>query len=178
MVNNDMQFFCEVQGGSIHAFEVLFRRYYAPLCSYAHRFTGDPDFSEELVQELYYILWRDRVSLHIDFSVKSYLYEAVRKRALRHLEHLRVRERYGKSVKIEMSEAVNYSSTEADVEVREVEKRMSEILFRFPDRRRKIFYMHRFGGSRYAEIAEKLSVSVKTVEAEMHKALKALKTGL
>ena len=178
MANNDLQLYKEAQGGNMNAFEVLFRRYYAPLCVYAHRFTGNPDYSEEVVQELFYVLWRDRAHLHIAYSVKSYLYEAVRNRALHYLEHLRVRERYSRVVKMEMSGRTASSSPEHDVLARDVEKRVGEILYKFPDRRRRIFYMHRFGGNRYTEIADKLSISVKTVEAEMHKALKALKSGL
>lgn len=178
MTKDDLQLFREAQAGSIKAFEALFRRYYTPLCLYAYRFTESSEFSEELVQDIFYVLWRDRAHLHIEFSVKSYLYEAVRNRSLRYLEHLRVRERYGKVVKMNLSEANASFSSESEAEVRDVEKMLSEILHRFPDRRRKIFFMHRFGGNRYAEIAHKLSISVKTVEVEMHKALKALRSGL
>ena len=171
-----MQLYDQAQGGNLKAFEVLFRRYYAPLCSYAYRFTSSPDLSEELVQELFYILWRDRLHIHIDRSVKSYLYEAIRNKALHLLEHLRVRERYSKIVK--MDAPITFPSPEAEAEAREFEKRVSEILLRLPDRRRRIFCMNRFGGSRYVEIAAKLSISIKTVESEMHKALMALKSGL
>ena len=175
MISNDLHLFHQAQSGSMSAFEILFRRYYNPLCSYAYRFTDSPDFSEELVQELFYVLWRDRAELNIERSVKSYLYEAVRNRAFHFLERRRVKERYSKMVKMEVSVS---PSPETDVEGRDMERRVSEILLRFPDRRRRIFCMHRFGGNKYDEIADKLSVSVKTVEAEMHKALKALRTGL
>ena len=178
MAHNDLQLYNEARGGSIHSFEIIFKRYYTPLCYYAHRFTGDPDFSEEVVQELFYALWKDRATLQIERSVKSYLYEAVRNRALHFLEHLRVRERYGRAVRMEMKEGATCSSPQADMEARDFEKMVSEILLKFPDRRRRIFCMHRFGGNRYSEIATKLSISVKTVESEMHKALKALKSGL
>jgi len=178
MSNKDLQLYKEAQGGSINAFEVLFRRYYAPLCAYAHRFTCSPDYSEELVQELFYVLWRDRVKIVIDYSVKSYLYEAVRNRALHFLGHLRVREQYGRAIRRELSWAADFPSPEADLEAKEFEGRVNEILQGLPDRRRRIFCMNRFGGNKYVEIAAKLSVSVKTVEAEMHKALIALKYGL
>jgi len=179
MTQNDLQLYQQAQEGSIKAFEVLFRRFYTPLCRYAYRFTGCPDYSEEIVQNLFYLLWRDRAHLQIERSVKSYLYEAVRNRAFHYIEHLRVREQYGREAKMELLGAGASSATpEDDACVRDVEKRVSEILFRFPERRRRIFYMHRFGGNRYTEIAAQLSISVKTVEAEMHKALKALRAGL
>lgn len=178
MPNNDLQLYGEARGGDIKAFEVLFRRYYSPLCSYAFRYTKSSDYSEELVQELFFVLWRDRADIQINHSVKSYMFEAVRNRALHYIEHLHVRERYRFAEKINQSEATSSCSPEADAEAKDVEQRMSEILLQFPDRRRRIFYMHRFGGFKYAEIAEKLMISIKTVEAEMHKALKAFKLGL
>ena len=176
MFKNDMQLYNEAQQGNMIAYEVLFRRYYAPLCLYAHRFTGNPDYSEELVQDLFYVLWRDRAHLKIVRSVKSYLYEAIRNKALHYLQHLRVRERYAQEVKMEAAAGMCATSPEDDLEAREFEQKINSILLRFPSRRRRIFYMNRFGGDTYAEIAAKMSISVKTVESEMHKSLKALKS--
>jgi len=130
------------------------------------------------VQELFYTLWRDRAHLHIAHSVKSYLYEAIRNKALHYLAHLRVRERYAQEIKMEATIGMRATSPEDDMEARESEQKINAILARFPDRRRRIFYMNRFGGDTYAEIAAKMSISVKTVEVEMHKALKALKSVL
>jgi len=178
MLNNDLQLYKEAQGGSLKAFEVLFRRYYTPLCAYVCRFIGSLDCAEELVQELFYTLWKNRLHIEIERSVKSYLYEAIRNRALHYLGHLRVREQYGRAIKMELAQTTEFPSPEADLEAKDFEKRVNEILQKFPERRRRIFCMNRFGGNKYAEIAAKLSVSVKTVEAEMHKALKALKYGL
>lgn len=178
METDDLFYFRQAQQGSIKAFEVLFKRFYSPLCLYAYRFTESSAFSEELVQDIYYLLWRDRNQIEIVYSVKSYLYEAVRNRALHYLEQLKVRERYGRVVNMNFSEFYSSNNPEAVFEARDMERRLSDILLRFPDRRRRIFYLHRFGGNQYSEIAKMLSISVKTVEAEMHKALKALRVGM
>jgi len=178
MFRNGLHLYKKAQGGNIKAFEVLFKRFYVPLCSYVYRFTESPDFSEGIVQELFFILWRDRPDLHTERSVRSYLYESVRKRTLRYLEHQQVLARCGEEVKMQGLETTPSFSPEDDAEASDLEKRLSEILLGFPERRRRIFYMHRFGGDRYSEIAKKLSISVKTVEGEMHRALKALRVGL
>ena len=170
MFKNDLQQYREAQRGSVKAFEKLFKRYYAPLCCYIYRYTVHSGFSEEIVQELFYALWRDRAHVHIERSVRLYLYEAVRNRALRYLEHLRVHERG--------VEDTSSFCPEEEAEARDLESRLSEILLGFPDRRRRIYYMHRFGGDKYTEVAAKLSISVRTVEAEMHRALKALSCSL
>ena len=70
----------------------------------------------------------------------------------------------------------NYNLTPLDkLEYQELEERVAGILATFPERRQRIFRMHRFEGKKYAEIARELSVSVKTVEAEISEALKILR---
>jgi len=64
----------KIRQGDIHAFEMLFRKYYENLCQWAYRYLQDKDSSEEVVQDLFYHLWRDRAGLNIRVSVKSYLY--------------------------------------------------------------------------------------------------------
>ncbi|MCL1974407.1 MAG: RNA polymerase sigma-70 factor [Bacteroidetes bacterium] len=162
----------------MEAFATIFRRYYAPLCRYAFRFTENGAAAEELVQELFYVLWRDRRDLAEVRSLKAYLYEAVRNRALHYIEHVHVRARYRQAVtKEHIDDPISYSPQEEE-EAKELEKRIYEILGRLPLRRRRIFCMHRFEGKKYGEIANTLQVSTKTIEAEMHKALKTIKEGL
>jgi RNA polymerase sigma-70 factor (ECF subfamily) len=61
------------------------------------------------------------------------------------------------------------------LEYKELQERINRIINKLPDRRRRIFCMHRFEGKKYSDISEELSLSVKTIEAEMTKALQALR---
>jgi RNA polymerase sigma-70 factor (ECF subfamily) len=61
---------------------------------------------------------------------------------------------------------------------KELQARIARILEKLPERCGKIFYMSRFEGLKYTEIAEKLCVSVKTVESNMGKALKEFRKEL
>ena len=63
-------------------------------------------------------------------------------------------------------------------EYKELEALVNRTLEKLPERRLRIFRMHRFEGKKYAEIASNLSLSVKTVEAEMTKALRTLRDEL
>lgn len=63
----------KIKEGEIKAFEELFRRYYFPLCCYAAGITGQMAVAEEIVEELFYVLWKERERLQIFQSVKSYL---------------------------------------------------------------------------------------------------------
>ncbi len=167
--------YTKVREGDIQAFEALFKRYYELLCMYGNKIVGDMDSAEEVVQELFYTLWKDRTNLRIVLSVKSYLYGAVRNQSLQYMEHLQVRERYRKAMSEQITENAPYDSPLDILEAKELEQQLEAALNQLPERRRRIFRMNRFEGKKYDQIARELSLSVKTIEAEMSKALQALR---
>jgi RNA polymerase sigma-70 factor (ECF subfamily) len=65
-----------------------------------------------------------------------------------------------------------------ELEYRELESKFTSLLQRLPERQRRIFCMNRFGGKKYSEIAQELSVSIKTVEADISKVLAILRKEL
>jgi RNA polymerase sigma-70 factor, ECF subfamily len=160
----------------LKTFENLFRQYYQMLCSYAHRMIHDPDASEEVVQDLFYTLWERRTELQINASVKSYLFTAVHNRCLKYIEHRNVESKYRNHYILNHSEM---DSTSNDtLSMGELQEKIDKALRSLPDRYGKIFRMSRFEGLKYYEIAQRLSISIKTVEAGMGKALKLLRKSL
>ena len=91
---NDLLTLTKIREGDIKAFEDVFRRYYSPLCWYAMSITGSMEAAEEIVEELFYGVWRDRERLPLFRSMKSYLYVAVRNQSFQYCEHLEVRNKY------------------------------------------------------------------------------------
>lgn len=166
-----------IKNNDIQAFEKLFRLYYQPLCRYADSFVNDMPVSEEIVQDLFYYLWKERELIHIQLSVKSYLYQAVQNKSFHHLKHMQVRESYKEKMTENNLEHDNTTPSD-DLEYKELETQLSVSLNKLPERQRKIFCMNRFGGKKYNEIAQELSVSIKTVEADMTKVLAALRKEL
>lgn len=171
---NDLFILKKIKEGDIRTFENVFRQYYSPLCFYAFSITGRKDASEEIVQELFYILWKEKENLNILHSLKSYLYKAVRNQSLQYCEHLNVREKYKENV---LSGELHEQelTPEEQLEYKELEDVIDQTLKKLPERRLKIFRMHRMEGKKYKEIAEILSVSIKTVEAEMTKTYQILR---
>lgn len=163
----------QIRQGNIKAFESVFRLYYTPLCLYAASITGRREIAEEIVQELFYICWKERESLHLLCSLKSYLYKAARNRSLQYLEHRAVCHRHEE--KVQASPLSRSPSPEEELEYKELQKIVARALARLPERRRLIFRMHRTEGMKYTEIAARLGLSVKTIEAEMTKALQMLR---
>lgn len=173
----DFLLIAKIKEGDVKAFETLFRRYYSPLCWYAASITGVMEVGEEVVEELFYTLWRDRSELTIFRSVKSYLYGAVRNESLQYCQHQEVRMRYGNHV-LQAADAEPTVDPHQQMEYEELAHLIHQTIERMPERRQSIFKMHRVEGKTYVEIATTLSLSVKTIEAEMSKALRTLRSDI
>lgn len=157
-------------------FEVMYKTHYSALCSYAHGFLKDPDAAEEVVQEMMFRIWTGRESLVIETSLRSYLFRAVRNGCMNVLKHLNIREEYKSFREREMGETQR--SNEDEMIVSELEQKIREAIDHLPVERRKVFILSRYDGLTYGQIAEKLGLSVKTVENQMGKALKSLREEL
>jgi RNA polymerase sigma-70 factor (ECF subfamily) len=169
-MNSDSEIIRRIRQGDKQEFEKLFRSSYASLVRYAKTILKDHDTAEEIVQDLFFRLWQDRGNLTIESSLNGYLYRAVHNRCLHHIDHNRVVEKYAREMAV-MEQETNESPTDI-LHYRELQAKIAAILERLPEKCGKIFCMSRFEGLKYSEIAEKLSISVKTVEANMGRALK------
>ena len=161
--------------GDSAAFDAIFRTWYGPLVGTAERMLRDRAVAEELVQDVMLELWRRRETLASDGSAQAYLFQATRNRVLNHLRHLKIEQRSEPDVRGESS-----STPQADVGVveEELDVAVQRAVQSLPDRCREVFELSRVHGLKYAEIARALGISVKTVEAQMGKALRTLRERL
>ncbi len=159
-----------IRNGDIGQFESLFRSSYASLVRYAMILVKDQDTAEEIVQDLFTRLWQDKEKLKIESSLNAYLFRSVYNKCIHYIDHNKVIEQHVKEVSHRHSES--YESPYDILHYKELQDRIAHILERLPEKCGKIFYMNRFEGLKYREIASKLSISIKTVEANMGKALK------
>jgi RNA polymerase sigma-70 factor (ECF subfamily) len=166
----------QISLGNLKAYEMLFRQYYQMLCGYSLKFVGDPDVAEEIVQDLFYTLWEKRMELQINTSVKSYLFSAVHNRCLKFIEHRNVEQKY-RSYYLQHESEIDSEPFDS-ANVIEMQQIINKTLDSLPERCGRIFRLNRFEGLKYHEIANKLSISIKTVEANMGKALKILRKNL
>ena len=156
-------------------FEILFNAHYSNLCAYANNFLKDVDAAEEVVQEILFKLWTNRDSIAITTSIQSYLFRSVRNACLNVLKHIHIREDYKAQHEYEMQDSI---SSEDEMIVTELEQKIRAVIDQLPLERKKIFIMSRYEGLKYSEIAQKLNLSVSTVENQMVKALKYLREEL
>ena len=161
--------------GDQGAFDEIFREWYAGLVRAAESMLRDRAVAEEIVQDVMLELWRRRASLDPHGSPKAYLYQSTRNRALNHLRHLQVQRK--SVVLMDRSEARD-ASAPSQLTAKEMEGALREGLASLPPRCREVFELSRVRGLKYSEIAETLEISVKTVEAQMGKALRILREHL
>jgi len=159
-----------IRQGDIKQFEALFRSSYASLVKYAKTLIKDHDTAEEIVQDLFFRLWQNKEKIKIESSLNGYLFRSVHNRCLHYIEHLKVVERHAQEMSFEQN--ITAESPSDVLHYKELQAKIAKTIEKLPERCGKIFCMNRFEGLKYSEIAEKLSVSVKTVEANMGKALK------
>lgn len=159
-----------IREGDTGQFESLFRSSYVSLVRYAKTLLKDHDTSEEIVQDLFFRLWKDKEKLQIESSLNGYLFRAVHNLCLHHIDHKRVIEKYAREATL--NEPENNENPDDILNYSELQVRIARIIERLPEKCGRIFCMNRFEGLKYSEIADKLSISVKTVEANMGRALK------
>jgi RNA polymerase sigma-70 factor, ECF subfamily len=174
---NDFQIQRKIQNGDIKEFERLFGKYYEPLCHFAFKFLKDMDLAEDIVQEFFYNFWKNRESFNLRLSLNSYLYQSIRNNSLHLLRHLSIRQKFADEVKNEFNELTSFTEQDENG-INELNKVIDETLNRLPERCSHIFKLNRFEGKKYKEIAEILSISIKTVEADMGKALQVFRKSL
>jgi RNA polymerase sigma-70 factor (ECF subfamily) len=162
--------------GGLTAFEMLFRNFYQPLCNYAYTFLQDRDEAEEVVQSTFTSLWEKKDNTDIHTGVKPYLYAMVRNACLNMIKHAKIKQQH---VAVEMAVAErSIESVSRTVMASELESKIFLAMEKLPEQCRLVFKLSRFEDLKYAEIAEQLNISVKTVENQMGKALKIMREQL
>ncbi len=166
-----------VRNGDYFAFRELFTNHYGPLCNYAMRVVATKEIAEEVVADVFVKLWKNREQIEVHTSFQAYIYRAVRNQALDYLK-LRVHRQYEKetleSIQWNMNYADHFSPMD-ELAFNETFTHIESCIKALPRQCQIIFRMSREDGLRYKDIAEKLNISVKTVETQMSRALKVLR---
>lgn len=171
----DRLLFSKIEHGNEEAFKILFQNYYASLCYFANQYVKEDHAAEEIVQEVFLKIWEKRKIIKIETSVKQYLYKSVRNSSLNFIQHNKVKNQYAMDIIENFKQEID--PTKYYLEVGLAEK-IEESINSLPEKRKEIFRLCKEDGLKYKEIAEKLKISVKTVEAQMGLALKSLREKL
>lgn len=159
---------------SATVFEQAFRTQFEALYTYACSLEDDPEEAREAVQQVFYKLWKKRETLQIGQSLTAYLYRSVHNECMDHFRRKETRRKY------ETHSRQRGDSQTATVpgELAELEKKLAAGIEALPPQCRQAFQLSRTEGLRYREIADRMGVTVKTVEKHITNALKQLRITL
>lgn len=157
-------------------FEKVFKEHFNPLTYYAIKLVKDQDSAMDIVHNVFIKLWEMRESISLEKGLKSYLYTAVHNRCL---NFIRDKAKFVKEDSSDLSFMAELSSEDyPEIETTETESRINDAINKLPEKCRQVFTLNRFEEKKYSEIAHILKISIKTVEAQMSKALKILREEL
>lgn len=156
------------------AFRILFYDFFAPLCVFAHRYLEEMETCEDIVQETFYRIWKNRKDLDIQISARNFLITSVRNACLDLIRKQEIEKRWIEK-RLEEDTEEEYEDLYT---TQELESLLNQALDKLPEQVASTFRMNRFDGKTYVEIAEEKQISVKTVEAYMTRALKFLRIEL
>ncbi len=159
------------------AFEKVFKDNFKKLQSYAITMVSDENVAEEMVQNVFFKLWDRSEKINIQSSIEAYLYRAVYNESCNYLKHQKVKQGFLNYSKHVMSD-ISTEKASKKVMLTELEERIKNALNDLPEQCRTVFQLSRFEELKYQQIADTLGISIKTVEAQMGKALRIMRMKL
>ena len=160
------------------AFELIFRKYYIRLCGFANKFIANTSEAEEIVQEVFLNVWAKKDRLKLNDEIRPYLFKSVQNFCFNFIEHKKVVDNYYSVIEVVYKNKKEDFDSYESVLFTEFQVKVDEAIGSLPEECRRIFRMSREDGLKYSEIADKLGLSVKTVETQMSRALFKLKNEL
>lgn len=152
------------------SYNTLFIRYYNRLCYYVYRLLMNKDDAEDIVQDLFLTLWKNRSKIEIEGNVSIYLYTMAKNLTLNH-----IRSRANYKTLLENQEKTMSYYEENLLECEEFRIMLYDCINRLPERCKEVLLLHRVKGLKQKEIANHLSISVKTIKNQIWSSLQRLK---
>lgn len=160
------------------AFEIFFKEYFIPLCTYCeYRFGFDIDLAKEAVHSGFIRFWENRNNISPRQSPKAYLYKIVTNKSLDLLKHQKVKQQHEKYI-VQSAQVSCNTNEYGSADFKELKNDIDKAILELPEQMRAVFELSRYEGLKYLEIADHLGISVKTVETQMSRALVKLRQKL
>jgi RNA polymerase sigma-70 factor, ECF subfamily len=166
-----------IAAGSDAAFEAAFLHYHHWLLRVAYGLVGSDHDAQEVVQDVMMSLWTRREVVRVRGSLMSYLYVAVKKRAISSIRKRRTAERFARVVATRPASPLT-EPTDSATMTGELTGAITEAIAKLPLKRREIFVLHRYGLMGNTEIAMLLNVSTRTVDTQLHRAYNGMRRAL
>ena len=181
-IQYDDYFLSLFKEGNDAAFEKVFKSDYNRIVGFCQQFISDKDVAKSLAQDAFVKLWLNREKIESINGIHSFLYTSAKTDCLNSIRHQKVISKYrDQQLQIkegELNREILESFDFDQLELNELEKMINQSISELPEKCRLVFMLSRFEGKKNSEIAEELDISIKSVEANMTRALKSLRIKL
>ena len=164
-----------IRAGDVDAFEALYRKYWQPLYAFAFRYVRSKEDAEEVVQDVFFRIWRGRADWVPAGAVRNYVYCAVRNAARDRLERAAVARRWGGRGRVGQGAAAAAAAIQSELEAAELVAAVQRALDELPPKRSAVCKLRLIDELSYAQIADRLGIREKTVETQLARGLKFLR---
>ena len=168
---DDMFLLQLIKNGDKQAFKYVFDTYFTALCRFMYLYLGDTQEAEDIASDIFASVWENRKKLEIRLTFKAYLFQAAKNRCL---NAIRDRKATVSLDDINGQDTPQVSITDS-LETEELNNLIQEAILSLPEKCREVFLQSRTKNLTNQEIAESMDISVKTVEAQITKALKQIR---
>jgi RNA polymerase sigma-70 factor (family 1) len=154
--------------------ELLYNRYYQPLCTHAIKFVGSREIAEDIVSDIFYQFYSKKIFERVTTSYRAYLFRTVRNQGYNHLK-------WEATKKIPMEDSFDLVSNESQqpdhiTQYEELYQDLEKIINDLPLQRRNIYLQANFEGKSLKEIATELNISIRTVEVQIYRARRTIRS--
>jgi RNA polymerase sigma-70 factor (ECF subfamily) len=172
---DDQQLLKRIRAGDVHAFELLFRRYFEPLWRFAYRYVRADDIAEDIVQEVFARIWERRAQWRVAGDVKTYLFRAVRNQTINVHKHYLVENRVFDTSDVGIGRIGDTAPLPDEVTLRAQVHQLVDML---PEPRRSAVLLRYYEGLGFQEIALILGISTGAAEMLTARAIRSLRERL
>ncbi len=149
--------------------------HYNELCAYIYSLSKNRQQAEDVVQNVMLKIWKNKEKLNINTSIKSYLYKSCYYELIDSFKKNKKELNYIEQIKSTVLEV--FIEEDNDFVKNQIKKVRDEI-DKLPPKCKEVFILNKMQGLKYKEVAEQLGVSIKTVEAQLSKAMIRIKEAL
>lgn len=158
------------------AFSELYANYKDRLIYFAMRFIKSREFAEDIFQDVFSVIWQSRHFINPEYSFSSYVYTMVKNRVLNMLRRISSEKKVMQTI---LSEAIDYDNeTSRNILYNELNEIIEKAINHLTPRQKEIFRMSREEFMSHREIAQKLNLSIYTVQEHITQALKSIRSFL
>mgnify|MGYP000911344014 CR=1 FL=1 len=173
---SDQKLMKEIKAGNMLAFDALYKKYCKSLYKFVFSIIKSAEEAENIIQDVFLNLWLNRNNIQKEALVKYYIFTiaynstiSVIRRKIKESQFIEEL----KNLQIHTQESV-----ESEIEYNEMNEKLNEIINTLPERQKEVYLLHKAEGLKYSEIADRLNISVNTVENHMSRALKTIRDRL